>query len=81
MVVREAVVVPVINLGPHVKSPQRRYVQREKKGEISYSFLYFNADKALWRNYDSLLKRETDERSFRRLSLNGSSGLKESRLS
>lgn len=61
VVVREAVVVPVINLGPHVKSPQRRYVQREKKGEISYSFLYFNADKALWRNYDSLLKRETDK--------------------
>ncbi len=58
VVVREAVVVPAIKLGPHVRSPQRRYVQKEKKGEITFSFLYFNADKALWRDYDSLLKRE-----------------------
>ena len=58
VVVREAVVVPAIKLGPHVRSPQRRYVQREKKGEISFSFLYFNADKALWRDYVSLLKRD-----------------------
>ena len=58
VVVREAVVVPAIKLGPHVRSPQRRYVQKEKKGEVSFSFLYFNADKALWRDYDSLLKRE-----------------------
>ena len=58
VVVREAVVVPAIKLGPHVKSPQRRYVQKEKKDEISFSFLYFNADKALWRDYVSLLKRE-----------------------
>lgn len=58
VVVREAVVVPAIKLGPHVRSPQRRYVQKEKKGEISFSFLYFNRDKALWRDYDSLLKRE-----------------------
>ena len=57
--VREAVVAPAINLSADVRSPQRRYIQREKKGEISYSFLYFNADKALWRDYDSLLKRET----------------------
>ena len=59
VVVRQAVVVPAIKLGPHVKSPQRRYVQKEKKDEISFSFLYFNADKALWRDYVSLLKRET----------------------
>ena len=59
VVVRQAMVVPAINLAPHVKSPQRRYVQKEKKGEISFPFLYFNADKALWRDYDSLLKRET----------------------
>jgi len=58
VVVRDAVVVPAIKLGSHVRSPQRRYVQKEKKGEISFSFLYFNADKALWRDYDSLLKRE-----------------------
>ena len=58
VVVREAVVVPAVKLGPHVRSPQRRYVQKEKKGEVSFSFLYFNADKALWRDYDSLLKHE-----------------------
>lgn len=58
VIVREAVVVPANKLGQHVKSPQRRYVQKEKKGEITFSFLYFNAEKALWRDYDSLLKRE-----------------------
>lgn len=58
VIVREAVTVPAINLGPHVRSPQRRYVQRERKGETSFSFLYFNADKALWRDYVSLLKHE-----------------------
>lgn len=58
VVVREAVVSPAIKLGQHVQSPQRRYEQKEKKGEVAFSFLYFNADKALWRDYDSLLKRE-----------------------
>ncbi len=58
VIVREAVVTPAIKLGPHVRSPQRRYEQKEKKGETTFSFLYFNADKALWRDYDSLLKRE-----------------------
>ncbi len=58
VIVRRAAVSPAINLAPQVRSPQRRYVQREKKGEITYPFLYFNADKALWRDYDSLLKRE-----------------------
>lgn len=58
VIVREAVVTPAIKLGPHVRSPQRRYEQKEKKGEITFTFLYFNADKALWRDYDSLLKRE-----------------------
>ena len=58
IVVREAVVVPAINMSSDVRSPQRRYVQREKKGEISFSFLYFNADRALWRDYVSLLRHE-----------------------
>ena len=61
VVVRRAAVAPAINLAPQVRSPQRRYVQREKKGETTYSFLYFNAEKALWRDYDSLLKRESSE--------------------
>ena len=57
-VVRKAAVSPDINLAPHVRSPQRRYVQREKAGEITYSFRYFNADKPRWRDCDSLLKHE-----------------------
>ena len=56
--VREAIVAPALNLGQDVRSPQKRFVQREKKGEITYSFLYFNTEKALWRDYDSLLKRD-----------------------
>jgi len=59
VVVRKAVLVPAINMSSDVRSPQRRHVQREKKGEISSPFLYFNTDKALWRDYDSLLKSET----------------------
>ncbi|MCY3780007.1 MAG: type I-E CRISPR-associated protein Cse1/CasA [Chloroflexi bacterium] len=58
VVVREAVVVPAINMSSDVRSPQRRHVQREKKGEVTFPFLYFNSDKALWRDYASLLKRE-----------------------
>ena len=58
LAVREAIVTPALNLDAELRSPQKRYVQREKKGEITYSFLYFNADKALWRDYHSLLKGE-----------------------
>ena len=57
-IVREMTMIPGLRLGPDVKSPQKRYVQKKKKGEYidEYSFLYFNANKALWRDYDSLLK-------------------------
>ena len=50
--------VPALNIDQHIQSPQKRYVQKEQKGEVTYSFLYFNANKALWRDYDSLLKRD-----------------------
>lgn len=59
--VSEAIVAPALNLDAEVRSPQKRYVQREKKGEVTYSFLYFNSAKALWRDYDSLLKREGEK--------------------
>lgn len=60
-VVREMTMIPGLRLGPDVKSPQKRYVQKKKKGEYidEYSFLYFNANKAIWRDYDSLLKRNS----------------------
>ena len=61
LTVSEAIVAPALNLDADVRSPQKRYVQRDKKGEVTYSFLYFNSDKALWRDYDSLLKREGDK--------------------
>ncbi len=59
--VREMTMIPGLRLGPDVKSPQKRYVQKKKKGEYTgeYSFLYFNTNKAIWRDYDSLLKRNS----------------------
>lgn len=58
--VREMTMIPGLRLGPDVQSPQKRYVQKKKKGEYTgeYSFLYFNSNKAVWRDYDSLLKRD-----------------------
>ncbi len=61
LAVCEAIVEPALNLDAEVRSPQKRYIQREKKGEITYTFLYFNSDKALWRDYNSLLKRDGDK--------------------
>ena len=60
IVAREAVMTPALNLGPDVQSPQKRYLQKKVKGEFTgeYSFLYFNSNKALWRDYESLLKRD-----------------------
>ena len=60
-VVREMTMIPGLRLGPDVQSPQKRYVQKKKKGEYTgeYSFLYFNSNKAIWRDYHSLLKRDS----------------------
>ena len=61
IITREAVMVPALNLGPDVQSPQKRYIQKKEKGEFTgeYSFLYFNSNRALWRDYDSLLERDS----------------------
>ncbi len=62
VVVRMMTIAPGLNLDASVKSPQKRYVRREnKKGEISWPFLYFNPDKALWRDYHSLLALGQDD--------------------
>lgn len=58
---REAVMVPAHSLGPDVPSPQKGYIQKQKKGELTgeYSFRYFNSSRALWRDYNSLLERDS----------------------
>ena len=55
LVVREAIVAPAIALSPDVRSPQKCYLRRESRGEVTFRRLDFDADKALWRNYHSLL--------------------------
>ena len=55
LVVREAIVAPAITLGPDVRSPQKCYLRRESRGKVTYRRLDFDADKALWRDYHSLL--------------------------
>lgn len=54
-------VAPGLNLDAEVKSPQKQYIQREKKGETTWSFLYFNSSRALWRDYHSLLMLNTKD--------------------
>jgi len=58
--VREMTMIPGLRLSSDLQSPQKRYIQKKKKGEYTgeYSFLYFNSNKALWRDYDSLLRRD-----------------------
>lgn len=54
-IVRTMTVAPGLSVNMEVKNPQKLYTKREKKDEISWSFLYFNSDKALWRDYHSLV--------------------------
>lgn len=62
IIVREAMIAPALNLGPGVKSPQKRYMQKKSKGEFTgeFSFLYFNSNKALWRDYASLVAERSE---------------------
>ncbi len=62
IIVREAMIAPALNLGPGVKSPQKRYMQKKSKGEPTgeFSFLYFNSNKALWRDYASLVAERSE---------------------
>ncbi len=53
--ISDITIVPVSKLAEGVRSPQKQHEKREKKGEISYSPLRFREDRALWRNYHSLL--------------------------
>ncbi len=59
--VARIVLIPVAKLADEVHSPQKRYIKREKKGEITWSFLYFNTDRALWRDFHSLLALDQED--------------------
>lgn len=61
IIVRSMTIAPGLNMDSlSVFSPQKRYEQREKKGEISFSFLYFNTSKALWQDYHSLINLDNE---------------------
>ena len=57
VVVREYVAAPALDLSSDMICPQKRHEEKKEKGEFigEYRFLYFNEDKALWRNYHTLL--------------------------
>ena len=60
LVVREAILAPVIEIDwETVASPQKRNVHRKGRGAVTYSWLTFDPDKALWRDYHSLLPQTT----------------------
>lgn len=59
--VSEMTVAPGLNLSADIHSPQKRYIQREKKGEITWSFLYFNTERSLWRDYHNLLSLDSSD--------------------
>jgi len=58
--VMECRIAPSKYLDEAVVSPQKRYVKSEKKDKedktIPFSFMYFNENRALWREYHSLLQ-------------------------
>lgn len=54
-------IAPGLHLAAEVQSPQKRYKSREDKGEKTWSFLYFNTDKGLWRDYHTLLSLDSED--------------------
>ena len=52
--------VPLAQLPTEVKSPQKRYIRKDKEGGTSWSFLYFSEQKALWRDYHTILPHDDD---------------------
>lgn len=58
IVVKQFQIVPAAKPIDSVLCPMKRYVQKskeKKEGEESWSFLYFNEEKALWRDYHTVL--------------------------
>ncbi|MDL1901996.1 type I-E CRISPR-associated protein Cse1/CasA [Anaerolineae bacterium CFX9] len=60
-VVREIQIVPAAKPIETLLSPQKRYIRKSKEGETSWSFLYFNKERALWRDYYSLLPNDSTD--------------------
>lgn len=54
-------IAPGLTLDSSVNCPQKRYVLKEKEGESKQSFLYFSEQRALWRDYHSLLPPSSDK--------------------
>lgn len=52
-VVEEMTIAPGLHLMQGIYSPQKRYSRKSE--EDAWQFLYFNSDKALWRDFHSLL--------------------------
>lgn len=61
VVVKEMTIAPALSLSAEVINPFKRYRRIEKKGEVSWIFLYFDTHKALWRDYHSLFILHTQD--------------------
>lgn len=60
-IVNHMTVAPGLHISSDVHSPHKRYATKEdKEGIKSWSFLYFNSNKALWRDYHSLVTLRSD---------------------
>lgn len=61
MTVSTMTVAPGLTIDAEVRSPLKRYLKKVKDGATSWSFLYFNGQKALWRDYFSILPHDDTE--------------------
>lgn len=59
--VTEITIVPVAELIEAVRSPQKLYKQKLEKKKITYKPLPFRSEKALWRDYHSLLPQDSND--------------------
>ena len=60
--VLKATLAPVAKFAQSVYSPQNRYSKKVHKGVESFHPLQFQPDKALWRNYHTLLPHDDDDK-------------------
>ena len=59
VMVSEVTIAPGLTLSQDVQAPHKRYMK--KKDSDDSSFLYFNENKALWRDYHSLLALDSED--------------------
>ncbi|MCU0514135.1 MAG: type I-E CRISPR-associated protein Cse1/CasA [Anaerolineae bacterium] len=59
LVVEAMTIAPGLHIAPDILSPQRRYTFKEDKK--AWQFMYFNPDKALWRDYHALLTLNSEQ--------------------